>query len=396
MAFPPHAFATHDGRVYSDWEVHKLSAAGVRRLALACAIGALVELALDAILFRDGRPEGIALPGWLPRAALGLSAAVSLGFFGLALARRFELQRPMALGTLLSLGVCAGGALASAAAGGFNGPLSFGLVPVVLVWPLTMPGGAQKAAVPLIGGLLVHAALVLALTGVEVTPEGRAMSIMLVVAVGVALASASVIDQWRQKAAEHSQHDWLSQALSRPFLEERLAALCAQRSRSLGHISLVMFDVDRFKVINDSYGRSAGDETLEMLVSGIKAEIRASDFIGRVGGDEFLLVLDECEGNAALGLLDRLRQRFQNKPMMVGDEQIKISFSAGVVSAGPGDPLVPKELMRNAEKALQNSKEMARNRTAMAPPPPPPGEAAPKEPEPAATVTGNPEETVIS
>jgi len=395
MAFPPHAFAIHDGRVYSEWEVHKLASAGVRRFALICAIAALVELALDVILFREGRPEGIALPGWLPKVALGLSAAVSLTFFGMAFARRSELQRPIALATMLAVAVCAGGGLASAAGGGVNGPLSFGLVPVLLFWPLAMPGGAQKAALPLLAGLLVHAALVLALTGVEVTPEGRAMSIMLVVAVGAAMASATVIEQWRQKAAEHSQYDWLSQALSRPFLEERLAALCAQRSRSLGHISLVMFDVDRFKVINDTYGRAAGDEALEMLVSGIKAEIRASDFIGRLGGDEFLLVLDECEGNSALGLLDRLRARFQSKPMMVGDEQIKISFSAGVVSAGPGDPLVPKELLKNAEKALQNSKDMARNRTAMAPPPPPPSEQ-PKPAEPAAKVSGNPEETVIS
>ncbi|MFT3840621.1 MAG: GGDEF domain-containing protein [Myxococcaceae bacterium] len=400
MAFPPHAFAIHDGRVYSEWEQHKLAAAGVRRLALACLVGALMELALDAILFREGRPEGIALPGWLPRAALGLSAVVSLTFFGMAFARRSELQRPMLLGTLLSLAMCAGGALASAAGGGFNGPLSFGLVPVVLIWPLTMPGGAPKAAAPLIGGLVVHAALTLALTGIEVTPEGRAMSIMLVVAVGCALAAASVIDGWRVKAAEHSQLDWLSSALSRPYLEERLTALCAQRSRSLGAISLVMFDVDRFKVINDTYGRAAGDEALEMLVSGIKAEIRASDFIGRMGGDEFLLVLDECEGNSALGLLERLRQRFLSKPMAVGDDQIKISFSAGIVSAGPGDPLVVKELIKNAEKALQNSKEMARNRTAVAPPPPPsepPPPPAPKpSAEPAAELHGDAQETQIS
>ena len=66
---------------------------------------------------------------------------------------------------------------------------------------------------------------------------------------------------------------------------------------------------DRFKNINDTWGRGAGDEVLEMLVSGVKAEIRASDFIGRYGGDEFLLVLDECEGTAAMSLLDRLRQR---------------------------------------------------------------------------------------
>jgi diguanylate cyclase (GGDEF)-like protein len=141
-----------------------------------------------------------------------------------------------------------------------------------------------------------------------------------------------------------------------------------------------MFDIDRFKNINDDHGRQAGDEVLEMLVTGIKAEIRASDFIGRYGGDEFLLVLDECEGNSALSLLDRLRTRFQNKPMMLGDEQLKVSFAAGIVSVNPGDPLVMKDLLRNAERALENSKEAGRNRTAMAPPPPPPEPPAAKGP----------------
>ena len=100
--------------------------------------------------------------------------------------------------------------------------------------------------------------------------------------------------------------------------------------------------------------------------------IRASDFIGRYGGDEFLLVLDECEGKLAMALLDRLRARFAAKPMNVGDNQIRISFSAGIVSVPAGDPMVVKELLRNAERALVDSKEAGRNRTAMAPPPPPP------------------------
>jgi diguanylate cyclase (GGDEF)-like protein len=189
--------------------------------------------------------------------------------------------------------------------------------------------------------------------------------------VAAALVTAHVVEHWRSRAAELSQHDWLTNALSRPFLEERLTALCSQRQRSLAPVSLVMFDVDRFKNINDAHGRQAGDEVLEMLVSGIKAEIRASDFIGRYGGDEFLLVLDECEGNSAVSLLDRLRARFQNKPMTVGDAQLKVSFAAGIVSVNPGDPLVLKDLLRNAERALENSKEAGRNRTAMAPPPPP-------------------------
>ncbi len=394
MAFPPTAFATHDGRVYSEWEVHKLLVAGVRKFALAGVMSSAFLLLLDALVFRDGRPES-ALASWLPRVALGLTAGISLAFFAMAQARKVELQRPRVLATLLAFALCAGGGLAAATAGGLNGPLGFGLVPVLFFWPVLMPGGTVAALVPVGGGLLAHLGIVLALSGNGLTPEGRALGGVLVMASAAALGTAQAIEHWRGRAAEFSQHDWLTNALSRPFLEERLGALCAQRARSLAPVSLVMFDLDRFKNINDTWGRGAGDEVLEMLVSGVKAEIRASDFIGRYGGDEFLLVLDECEGNAAMSLLDRLRQRFGDKPMTVGDNQVRISFSAGIVSVGAGDPLVVKDLLRNAERALINSKEAGRNRTAMAPPPPP-HEAGPgAEKKVAPGPVTNPEETAI-
>lgn len=370
MAFPPHAFATHDGRVYSDWELHKLSAQGLRRYALAAGLFSLFLVGLEALLTREPHADPL-LPVWVSRVSLFMATGVSAAFYALAFARKIEVQRPMALATLLSFAVTAAGALAAASAGGFNGPLAFGLLPIAFAWPMLMPGGLKQAAAPVGGGLLLHFLIVLAITGRNMTPEGRANAGLLVLSIAAALCAAQVIEHWRGRAAELSQHDWLTNALSRPFLEERLGALCAQRQRSLAPVSLVMFDVDRFKNVNDSYGRQAGDEVLEMLVSGIKAEIRASDFIGRYGGDEFLLVLDECEGNSALSLLDRLRTRFQSKPMMVGDTALKISFAAGIVSVNPGDPLVMKDLLRNAERALENSKEAGRNRTAMAPPPPP-------------------------
>jgi diguanylate cyclase (GGDEF)-like protein len=369
VAFPPHAFAIHDGRVYSEWEQHKLAAHGLRRYALAVGLISLFVVALDAVLFREGRADAH-LPAWAGRVALFMATGVAAAFYGLALARKVEVQRPMALATLLALAASLAGALASAAGGGFNGPLAFGLVPVLFAWPLLMPGGLKASLGAIGGGLALHFALVVAVSGRGMTPEGRSSAGLLVLAVGAALCTAQVVEHWRGRAAELSQHDWLTNALSRPFLEERLSALCSQRQRSLAPVALVMFDVDRFKNINDTYGRQSGDEVLEMLVSGIKAEIRASDFIGRYGGDEFLLVLDECEGNSALALLDRLRGRFSSKPMNVGDNQLKVSFAAGIVSVNPGDPLVMKDLLRNAERALENSKEGGRNRTAMAPPPP--------------------------
>jgi hypothetical protein len=109
-----------------------------------------------------------------------------------------------------------------------------------------------------------------------------------------------------------------------------------------------------------------------MMVAGIKAEIRPTDILGRYGGDEFLLVLDQCDGNSAVMLLERLRERLCSKPMSVKDQELSVSFSAGIVSVAPGDPLVLRDLLRRAETALSISKDSGRNRTLVAPPPPPP------------------------
>ncbi len=367
--------------MYSEWEMHKLAAHGLGRFALASALFSIFVVGLDALLMREGHYEPAFSP-WVGRIVLLLGVGAAAGFRVLTLIRKVEVQQPMMLATMLCIALCAAGGLAAAGLGGFNGPLSFGLLPIVFAWALLMPGGL-RTALPAIGlGLVAHLVLVIGISGHSMTPEGRSMAGLTFMSVAAALCTAHVLEYWRSRAAELSQHDWLTQALSRPFLEERLTALCAQRQRSLAPVSLVMFDVDRFKNINDTHGRQAGDEVLEMLVSGIKAEIRASDFIGRYGGDEFLLVLDECEGNSALSLLDRLRARFQNKPMNVGDAQLKVSFAAGIVSVNPGDPMVLKDLLRNAERALENSKEAGRNRTAMAPPPPP------TDPPPPGPITG--------
>jgi diguanylate cyclase (GGDEF)-like protein len=306
-------------------------------------------------------------------AALLGTAVTAGGAYLTGVMRGVELQRPFVLGSLLGLLGVAGGAVAAVAAGGLSGALGFGLIPGRLWWPAFMPRGGARSAVPVGGGLVVHTALCVGLSGAaSLTPSGSALVVFMVLAVVASLVVGQVIEHWRGRAAELSQVDWLTHALSRPALEEQLGVLLSQRSRIPAHLTLVMFDVDRFRVINDLNGRGAGDEVLEMMVAGIKAEIRPSDFLGRYGGDEFLLVLDACDGNSAVMLLERLRERLCTKPMSVRDQELSVSFSAGIVSVAPGEPLVLRDLLRRAETALSISKDSGRNRTLVAPPPLPP------------------------
>ncbi|MHB8872644.1 MAG: GGDEF domain-containing protein [Myxococcaceae bacterium] len=351
--------------VYSSWEKHKLAVAGLSRLSLVTLSSAALLLLVDFILFREWRPPDAA-NGLVARVGLGVVMAAGAVVFGFARRARADFSHPFRVGSALLLLACGLGAYAAAAAGGPSGYFAFGLVPVLFAWPVLMPGGVRESVAPAAGGLGLHLLVVELASATGFGREGRVMVVVLVLALAATVACGQVIEFWRRRAAAASTTDWLTGALSRDFLTERLKSLCALRQRSLAPLSLVMLDVDRFKNINDSYGRNAGDEVLEMLATGVMGEIRGNDFVGRYGGDEFLLVLDECEGDHAVALVERLRRKVVDNPMTIGLEQVRVTFSVGVVSLKPGDPLVAPDLLRAAEKALETSKETGRNRTSVA------------------------------
>jgi diguanylate cyclase (GGDEF)-like protein len=350
--------------VYSAWEKHKLAVVGVRRLATGTAVAALCLLAADLVLFRGWRPPD-APSGLLARFGLATVFVASALVYALARSARADFAHPVRVGTGLSLAAVGLGAFAAASAGGASGYFAFGLVPVLFLWPVVMPGGARDAAVPAAGGLLVHVLVLRLAGGAELGREGRVLVVALALALAMAVACGQVVEHWRRRAAAASTTDWLTGALSREFLAERLGVLCAHRLRSLAPVSLVMLDIDRFKNINDAHGRNAGDEVLELLANSLKGEVRGNDFVGRYGGDEFLMVLDECEGDHAVALVERLRRKVSDAPMTIGKEQVRVTFSVGIVSVRPGDPLAAPDLFRSAEKALETSKETGRNRTSV-------------------------------
>lgn len=396
MAFPPHVFSDTDGSSNSDWEVHKLAALGLGRLgsyasALAALLLAVTYLPLgpgpgfvDRLKAQLGEEDRLRelLEGFSTNASTAFSMAsarwalvgciaLGVGMVVIANIKKHELHHPISVAVGATWGLSALGAFATANTGGLGGALALGMVPYLWTWSWTMPRGNQRAWGAVGVGTLIHLGVVFGLTGWRMDSAAVGGLLAVLLSVAASMVAGQTIESWRVKASEVSQTDGLTGALSRKALEERLGALCAQRQRSLAPLALIMFDIDRFRSVNDKHGRGAGDELLEMLVSGIKAEIRASDFLGRYGGDEFLLVLDECEGASAVSLLERLRERFSSKPMAVKDAQVRVSFSAGVVSVSTGDPLELKDLLRSAERALEASKEAGRNRTSVAPPPPP-------------------------
>ncbi|GIX37286.1 MAG: hypothetical protein KatS3mg127_0525 [Silanimonas sp.] len=145
------------------------------------------------------------------------------------------------------------------------------------------------------------------------------------------------------------------EALARPWVEDPEGALSA-----------LMIDVDHFKRVNDQYGHDAGDEALVWLGSHLRVQARASDLVGRLGGEEFVILLPGTRLAEALGLAERLRATVAATPADLGGGiEWPLTISIGVAERLPGDTEV-RSLLRRADDAMYEAKRSGRNRVVAA------------------------------
>lgn len=135
-------------------------------------------------------------------------------------------------------------------------------------------------------------------------------------------------------------------------------------------ISLILLDVDRFKEINDGRGHSAGDDVLRTLAAVVRNTVRTSDIAGRLGGEEFAVLLPETDAQAGLVMAERLRAGFAGTPARTVAGPIPYTASFGVVQRdGHGDGV--EELVGRADAALYQAKRDGRDRVRLGAPSPP-------------------------
>lgn len=130
-------------------------------------------------------------------------------------------------------------------------------------------------------------------------------------------------------------------------------------------LSVIMFDVDHFKQINDSHGHGTGDAVLRAVAQRCKAGIRAIDILARYGGDEFAILLPNTTLDEAQIIAERILQSVTNRPLRVGDLEIPLSLSLGVAQAQPGMEQL-SSLMAFVDGALYQAKQSGRNRVVLA------------------------------
>ncbi|MFV8411064.1 sensor domain-containing diguanylate cyclase [Vibrio owensii] len=167
-----------------------------------------------------------------------------------------------------------------------------------------------------------------------------------------------------RRLKELSETDELTGVLNRRAFLTSLDRSLSAHSHPSQTLTCVMIDIDHFKEINDQVGHFSGDQVINHVAKICQRAIRGTDFIGRLGGEEFAVILANTSAIQAYEVAERIRQAIQNAPCKVDGIEISTTVSIGVAEYD-GQVLSPKELMVNADKAMYYSKHSGRNQVTL-------------------------------
>ncbi|MCX7625540.1 MAG: diguanylate cyclase [Candidatus Sumerlaeaceae bacterium] len=174
------------------------------------------------------------------------------------------------------------------------------------------------------------------------------------------------IRQQCESLADSSARDSLTALYNHAKILRELDREFRRALRSGSHLSCLMVDIDHFKALNDTYGHRFGDYVLQELSSLLTEEVRSTDIVGRYGGEEFLLILPDCELCGATSLAEKIRTAVENRCFKDHGIEALITVSIGVASTSVGNVATAEQLLRDSDRALYFAKESGRNRVANA------------------------------
>ncbi|WP_243546010.1 two-component system response regulator [Pseudodesulfovibrio tunisiensis] len=163
-----------------------------------------------------------------------------------------------------------------------------------------------------------------------------------------------------QQVRHHALHDPLTGLANRILFLDHLSMALKRTGSASGYVGVLFIDLDRFKHVNDHYGHVVGDKILVAMAVRLKQNLRSTDTVGRIGGDEFVVLIEEVRTKTELNALVRDVHDSLSEPLVVDGEEFRITASMGLVAdkgSGEADALV-----RNAELAMLKAKDQGKNR----------------------------------
>jgi diguanylate cyclase (GGDEF)-like protein len=233
--------------------------------------------------------------------------------------------------------------------------------------------------VPLLHAVIFSAPLAIKLLLPEMFSAGWLAVFALetmVYATGTAFIVLLMVKDYHLHIERHAAStDSLTGLLNRGAFIELALTLCAQQSKRGEPVTLLMFDLDHFKRVNDHFGHATGDDVLRLFAQAARRSMRANDIIGRVGGEEFAAIVP-APIEIAVKIAERLRAHFQSVGATVGAHKIGATVSIGLAAAQA--PVTDLDaLIARADAALYRAKHDGRNRLSVALDGPAPSEPSP-------------------
>lgn len=253
----------------------------------------------------------------------------------------------------------------------FPGPGAIAFVVPALVWCAMAYGVFPTAVLNLLVSIWEFSLMAMGTVTfapefvIEVTSLRTGMSLLSLAPLAVACAYG-LHKQTLHQLSHIVNHDFLTGALARRALMECGRSLLQRLEHERRSVAVVMLDLDHFKRINDRYGHAQGDEVLKKFVELAHTILRPGDLLGRMGGEEFALILAGMDANQARGVAQRLGDLVRAHPFVLDDGTVlHATVSMGVCTlAAPQGPMPDLEvLLAQADAALYQAKQLGRDRT---------------------------------
>ena len=320
------------------------------------------------------------LPAWITIALANTLIAAAFAAYGLAL-RRFFGRPPRTGMLLLSVGL----ALAVSVQWGLVDPdLTRRLIAISIVlawilvfsaWTVYRSPGPRSAVRHVAGGAVAFSAAIMAYRAVAlVFDPGQVSEVfqithvqLLTYAVGGILPVVATVgflllctERSQLELERAARLDYLTDVYNRRAIEELGTRAIAAARRHGMSLSLLVVDLDHFKRINDELGHAAGDLALVRAVARIRESLRAEDLLGRLGGEEFIVLMPNTDGESAAAAAERIRASFSGQPLELGDRRRAVTLSIGVAVLAPADRHF-SQLLQRADRAMYAAKNAGRD-----------------------------------
>ena len=173
------------------------------------------------------------------------------------------------------------------------------------------------------------------------------------------LSGGNIENAYHEEIYRLTTVDGLTQIFNRRYFLEQLERELSRAKRYRRELSLILFDIDHFKQINDTYGHLAGDYVLKQLATVVKGKIRRDDIMARYGGEEFAVILPEIDNANSVAFSEKIRKLVEKTPFKFEDARIAVTVSIGVATGEDADDAA--NLIKRTDEKLYEAKNAGRN-----------------------------------